>query len=272
MYRARIDSPFGPMLLCGSGEGLAGLYFTDQKDCPPLAGGPRVRSDSRRPGSGTAGGVPLRTLRPARRYAAGGEHHCASMDGKDGASGQLALFADESELAGRPNANGLAGTVKADPVSTVGGATEEGALSARDEAAGRDEQAAALELLQEGAPEDAVALFALVQAELAQYFAGERKDFSFPLQLSGTPFQTKVWNALCRVPYGEVASYGDLAVLAGMTPGHGRPVGTAVGRNPVAIVVPCHRIIGSNRTLTGYTGGLERKVALLELEGFAFGR
>jgi len=271
MYRARIDSPFGPMLLCGGGEGLAGLYFTDQKDCPPLADGPAIRPDSRRPGSGMAGGVPLRTLRPARRDAAGMERHCALMDGKDGASGQMALFADEEDFAERPNANELARTAKADS-AIADGTKGRDARSARDNTAGRDVQAAALELLQDGAPVDAVALFSRVQAELAQYFAGQRKDFSFPLHLSGTPFQMKVWNALCRVPYGEVVSYGDLAVLAGMTPGHGRPVGTTVGRNPVAIVVPCHRIIGSNRTLTGYTGGLERKVALLQLEGFAFGR
>jgi len=271
MYRARIDSPFGPMLLCGSGEGLAGLYFTDQKDCPPLADGPGVRSDSRRPGSGMAGGVPLRTLRPARRQAKGREHPFAPMNGKGEASGQMALFADEGEFAQRPDVNGLARTAKADS-AIADGTKGRDARSARDNAAARDVQAAALELLQEGTPADAVALFSRVQAELAQYFAGQRKDFSFPLHLSGTPFQMKVWNVLCRVPYGEVVSYGDLAVLAGMTPGHGRPVGTAVGRNPVAIVVPCHRIIGSNRTLTGYTGGLERKVALLELEGFAFGR
>jgi len=129
----------------------------------------------------------------------------------------------------------------------------------------------AVELLQPDTPAEGIALFSRVREELAQYFAGERKRFGFPLQLKGTPFQTTVWNALCEVPYGEVLSYGDLAARAGLTTGHGRPVGTAVGRNPVAIVVPCHRIIGSNRTLTGYTGGLERKVALLELEGFAVG-
>ncbi|NYT69891.1 methylated-DNA-[protein]-cysteine S-methyltransferase [Pusillimonas noertemannii] len=226
MYRARIDSPFGPILLCGDGAGLAGLYFTDQKDCPPLADGPGVRSDSSRPGSGTAGGVPLRTLRPARRPAEG------QLPGLDEESG-------------------------------------EGVLRGRISSGNED---AALELLAAETPASAVELFSRVREELAEYFAGERKRFGFPLQLKGTTFQIKVWNALCEVPYGEVVSYGDLALQAGLTTGHGRPVGTAVGRNPVAIVVPCHRIIGSNRTLTGYTGGLERKVALLELEGFAFGR
>ncbi len=244
MYQARIGSPFGPILLCGDGKGLAGLYFTDQKDCPPLADGPGVRSDSRRPGSGMAGGVPLRTLRPARRLAAGKEHRSASMGSPNGAAAQLALFPD----APADSAAGMAGDAET--------------LT----------PAAALQLLHDHTPAEVIALFSRVQEELAQYFAGERKDFGFPLHLSGTPFQTKVWDALCGVPYGEVVSYGELAVRAGLTPGHGRPVGTAVGRNPVAIVVPCHRIIGSNRTLTGYTGGLERKVALLELEGFAFGR
>jgi len=108
------------------------------------------------------------------------------------------------------------------------------------------------------------------QAQLGEYFAGRRMSFELPLNLSGTEFQVRIWKALCQVPYGELASYGELATMAGLGSGHGRAVGTAVGRNPVSIIVPCHRIIGSNQTLTGYTGGLSRKVALLELEGFAF--
>ncbi|GEM_PF-237915 len=251
MYRARIDSPFGPILLCGDGAGLAGLYFTDQKDCPPLADGPGVRSDSSRPGSGTAGGVPLRTLRPARRLAAAQR----AVEGTDSAPRQMVLFSDDVEST----------MEKAAATSAPAGRAAEGAAL---QSAG----ARVLELLQQDTPAGGVALFSRVQEELAEYFEGERKSFDFPLQLKGTMFQIKVWNALCEVPYGEVVSYGDLAVRAGLTTGHGRPVGTAVGRNPVAIVVPCHRIIGSNRTLTGYTGGLERKVALLKLEGFGFGR
>src|SRR5690606_4834791 len=108
-------------------------------------------------------------------------------------------------------------------------------------------QAGPLELLQEDVPREAVRFFYRVRDELAQYFWGTRKKFDLPLTLSGTPFQIKVWQALCNVPYGQVMSYGELAATAGLTPAHGRAVGTAVGRNPVSIVVPCHRIIGSNR-------------------------
>lgn len=247
MYRARIDSPFGPILLCGSGEGVAGLYFVDQQDCPPLAEAPPARADSFRPSSGMIGGVALSTLRPARRAGQGAT--------KGRSDGQMALFSGGDALRG-------AQSLSAPHFSTVRESDENAGELSYD--------AESLVLLQGDTPADVVDLFGLVQAELAQYFAGVRKEFDFPLTLAGTPFQMKVWQALCDVPYGEVVSYGQLAVMAGLTPGHGRPVGMAVGRNPVSIVVPCHRIIGSNRTLTGYTGGLSRKVALLELEGFEF--
>ena len=101
------------------------------------------------------------------------------------------------------------------------------------------------------------------------YFQGQLKTFRVPLALVGTPFQQKVWQALLDIPYGTYVSYGDVARAAGFTPGHGRPVGTAVGRNPITIIVPCHRVLAGNGKLTGYTGGLARKLALLEIEGFA---
>ena len=101
--------------------------------------------------------------------------------------------------------------------------------------------------------------------QLAAYFAGRLSRFDLPLSPQGTGFQRKVWSALQRVPYGQTASYGQIARQIGQ-PGAGRAVGAANGRNPVAIVVPCHRIIGANGTLTGYAGGLERKAWLLKLE------
>lgn len=101
---------------------------------------------------------------------------------------------------------------------------------------------------------------------LAEYFAGERSDFSdLRLAASGTAFERRVWNALCAIPFGRTASYGEIARRIGCD-GGARAVGNANRNNPLAIVVPCHRVIGSNRALTGYAGGLRRKRWLLEHE------
>ncbi len=108
-------------------------------------------------------------------------------------------------------------------------------------------------------------LFAEAEAQLAAYFAGTLTSFDLPLSLVGTPFQRKVWAALREIPYGETASYGELAARIGH-PGASRAVGLANGRNRIAIVVPCHRVIGANGKLTGYGGGLPRKEHLLALE------
>ena len=103
--------------------------------------------------------------------------------------------------------------------------------------------------------------------QLADYFAGRRASFDLPLDLQGgTPFQQSVWQALLAIPSGGTSSYGGLSRQIG-NPAAVRAVGAAVGRNPVSIVVPCHRVLGSNGSLTGYAGGLERKSALLQLEG-----
>ena len=101
--------------------------------------------------------------------------------------------------------------------------------------------------------------------QLSEYFAGERTTFELPLSAGGTPFQQRVWRALAAIPYGETVSYGELAATIG-APHAARAVGLANGRNPIPIVVPCHRVIGADGRLTGYGGGLERKWALLELE------
>ena len=102
--------------------------------------------------------------------------------------------------------------------------------------------------------------------ELTDYFAGELKQFSVPLDWQGTAFQQSVWEALTHIPYGETVSYADVARAIGR-PKSARPTGGAVGANPLPIIVPCHRVIGSDQSLTGFTGGLSIKVALLELEG-----
>jgi methylated-DNA-[protein]-cysteine S-methyltransferase len=101
--------------------------------------------------------------------------------------------------------------------------------------------------------------------QLREYFAGERTTFDFAMQLEGTEFQRSVWAALQEIPYGETWSYGQLAARLGK-PGAARAVGLANGRNPIPIVVPCHRVIGADGTLVGYGGGLGRKQVLLELE------
>jgi methylated-DNA-[protein]-cysteine S-methyltransferase len=107
--------------------------------------------------------------------------------------------------------------------------------------------------------------FAAAREQLAAYFAGERTDFDLPVTATGTPFQHEVWQALTEIPYGTTWSYGELARHIGK-PAAVRAVGLANGRNHVSIVVPCHRVVGANGSLTGYGGGIERKRFLLDLE------
>ncbi|GAA3377592.1 methylated-DNA--[protein]-cysteine S-methyltransferase [Streptomyces sannanensis] len=107
--------------------------------------------------------------------------------------------------------------------------------------------------------------FIEVIRQLEAYFARELTEFDLPLHLHGTPFQRSVWDQLLLIPYGETRSYGELAEALGK-PGASRAVGLANGKNPVSIVVPCHRVIGSSGSLTGYGGGLDRKQRLLAFE------
>ncbi|MEU8030595.1 methylated-DNA--[protein]-cysteine S-methyltransferase [Streptomyces sp. NPDC049099] len=116
-----------------------------------------------------------------------------------------------------------------------------------------------------GPRDDTPAVFAEAGEQLAAYFAGELTEFTVELALGGTPFQRSVWAQLTRIPYGETRTYGELADALG-SPGASRAVGLANGRNPVGIIVPCHRVIGSDGSLTGYGGGLDRKRRLLDFE------
>ncbi len=107
--------------------------------------------------------------------------------------------------------------------------------------------------------------FSAIREQLAEYFAGRRQEFTVPLKLVGTPFQRSVWQELLRIPFGSTISYAELARRIGQ-PTASRAVGNANGRNPVSILVPCHRVIGANGQLTGYGGGIDRKQWLLEWE------
>lgn len=107
--------------------------------------------------------------------------------------------------------------------------------------------------------------FADLRTQLHEYFTGTRHAFELALAPSGSPFELRVWAALTEIPYGETASYGEIARRL-QAPGAARAVGLANGRNPIAVVIPCHRVIGASGSLTGYGGGLERKRLLLDLE------
>lgn len=115
-----------------------------------------------------------------------------------------------------------------------------------------------------------------VCAWLDEYFAGKIPQFMPPMRLKGSDFQNLVWEALCKIPYGQVVTYKDIAneiaAKRGLKRMSAQAVGGAVGRNPISIIVPCHRVVGSNGSLTGYDGGLEYKIWLLEKEGMDMGR
>ncbi len=112
---------------------------------------------------------------------------------------------------------------------------------------------------------DKLSLFAKTELQLSEYFRGERTDFDIPLDMQGSDFQIKVWKQLKKIPFGSTCSYGDIAHRI-KSPKSSRAVGMANGKNPISIIVPCHRVIGSNGTLTGYAGGLDKKKYLLNLE------
>ena len=119
----------------------------------------------------------------------------------------------------------------------------------------------------DGKRDDDLPVLAAARSQLRSYFAQERTDFDLPIALRGTPFQVRVWDALRTIPYGTTTGYGSIADRLGLPKGSARAVGAANGANPIAIVVPCHRVVGSSGRLVGYAGGLDRKRSLLALEG-----
>lgn len=117
----------------------------------------------------------------------------------------------------------------------------------------------------EGLPFSTSPFSELVTAQFQEYFSGNRKFFTFPINPKGTPFQISVWKALTEIPYGQTATYKDIALTIGNETAF-RAVGMACNRNPIWIAIPCHRVVGANQKLTGYAGGLSMKETLLELE------
>ena len=114
---------------------------------------------------------------------------------------------------------------------------------------------------------EAQAHLAAAVKQLREYFSGQRKEFDVPLDLQGTPHQLRIWRALCAIPYGETLTYGELARRVGLSTAAARAAGRACATNPAPVVVPCHRVIGSDGKLHGFGGGLPLKEALLKLEG-----
>jgi methylated-DNA-[protein]-cysteine S-methyltransferase len=142
---------------------------------------------------------------------------------------------------------------------------ERGAVARIDFVTGRDADALRRDGLDQGWQEDEERT-AEVRRQLTEYFAGRRQEFDLPLAPKGTDFQKQVWQALTSIPFGATTSYGELAGRIGR-PKASRAVGAANGANPIPIVVPCHRVIGANGSLTGFGGGLDVKRTLLEIEG-----
>jgi methylated-DNA-[protein]-cysteine S-methyltransferase len=123
--------------------------------------------------------------------------------------------------------------------------------------------------IQPGWKEDKTPLLQAIQ-QLEEYFAGKRRTFDFPRQTTiGTPFQRRVWEELSKIPYGKTVTYGDIAAKIGR-PAAVRAVGTAVGRNPFSIIVPCHRVLAAGGRINGYAGGLDSKATLLKIENILY--
>jgi methylated-DNA-[protein]-cysteine S-methyltransferase len=232
IYYAHFLSALGDMVLCSDGTHLTGLYFSDQKDSPQPSGSAAALDRTRRPADGMLDGFPLKLLRASKT------------------KGDGPLF----DKAGPPESNSRS------HITAVISGPRSSAF-----------QPIPLVSMQAGIPDAAIAVFEQTREELFEYFEGTRKTFTVPLRPEGTVFQQKIWRALLDIPFGEYVSYGDVAFSAGLSPQHGRPVGTAVGRNPITIIIPCHRVLSGTGRLTGYTGGLERKLALLKLEGLCLG-
>lgn len=153
------------------------------------------------------------------------------------------------------------------PIGTLLATASGGALTGLYYVGGRHAPTAAADWIEDPAAEP----FGECARQLEQFFAGQRRDFDLALAPGGTPFQQRIWKEIAAIAYGETITYAELARRAGAT-GSARAAGAATGRNPISIVVPCHRVVGTSGGLTGYAGGLHRKTRLLEIEGALIAR
>lgn len=226
LFFREIETPLGLAILAANPIGLAGFYFSDQRDCPiqfPISNLQKIN----RPQAGEHQGTTLRRLK------------VSPSQGHINGSGWHNLYKDINWGRGVREVTPSPGSPTNRQFKCDG-----------------------------QAPRAVSLVFEHAIAELDAYFRGQLMRFSVPLSFSGTNFQMKIWHALASLPSNKLTSYGELGRVAGVTPGAYRAVGVAVGRNPLSIIVPCHRVVASNAQLTGYGGGLKRKVALLEHEGF----
>ncbi len=216
VYFAQMQSSLGSILLAAGPQGLCGVYFNDQRDCPTPPGAESL---------------------PAA---------VAINDPTEGLHAQTGRALGQYRVV-RP------AVPSSSPLSGVG-------VAANDHPA--------LVWPAGSMPAEIRVTIEQACAQLEAYFSGQLNQFTLPLHLIGTPFQVKVWQALLQIPFGQVRSYGDIATAAGYGREASRATGVAVGKNPLSIVVPCHRVVASTRRLTGYGGGLHRKCALLAHEGW----
>jgi methylated-DNA-[protein]-cysteine S-methyltransferase len=228
-----VETPLGHMLLRARGGALTGAWFLDQADCPAGADGDADANGK------ASGDVDWKASGDGNLKASSDANWKASSDGNGTTS---------------RDRNGNASSDS--PLASVPASRRAMPLDDHGDAAFPDR-----------APD--VAVLDQAALELAEYFDGRRRAFTLAMATQGTPFQRRVWDALRDVPFGSLESYGALAGRCAQIAAV-RAVAQAVGRNPISIFIPCHRIVGSDSALTGFGGGLARKQALLALEGHAY--
>lgn len=261
---AQFISLLGPILLSAERDQLTGLYFIGQSDCPIIDGLDRsstidmfeAAEAGKAGNAGNAGNASCEAVVRTR-----GDGAIASQSGRpDGSGPSSGMHAGmhikdfkirrrdlNHDLFSRENMLRTSGQASHEPP-----AVKQGAIVP----------------LQDKTPAATYDMFCEVHSQLLAYFEGRRNVFAVPMLLQGSLLQKRVWEALLTIPYGKYVSYGDVAVAAGLTRQHSRAVGKAVGQNPISIMVPCHRVLSGTGRLNGYSGGLDRKVTLLEIEGF----
>ncbi|NYT77267.1 methylated-DNA--[protein]-cysteine S-methyltransferase [Alcaligenaceae bacterium] len=255
---AQFISLLGPILLSAERDQLTGLYFIGQSDCPVIDGLDRSSTIDmfEAAEAGKEGDVPCeKAVRAGMNGAIAGQS--GRPDGSGPSSGMHAGMPIKDFKIRRRDLNH--DLFSRENMLRTSGETPDKPLAVKQ---------GAIVPLQDNTPAATHDMFCEVHSQLQAYFEGRREVFTVPMLLQGSSLQKRVWEALLTIPYGEYVSYGDVAVAAGFTRQHSRAVGKAVGQNPISIMVPCHRVLSGTGRLNGYSGGLDRKVTLLEIEGF----